>query len=247
MRRERKVTGENACWAVLERRPEDALRCFVLEERVADFRPLMKLLAERRLPYHVVEREQLDRVAGGTHHEGICLLALERPSRTREELCREAASRRGPLCTLYLDGVQNPHNLGAIVRSAAHFGALAVLVPARGVAELGPAGARVAEGGAEYVPLVALDDPPRDIAALAREGFALVGTDSEARDSLHDVVLPPRVILALGAEREGLSPALRDRCDLVVRIPGTGDVQSLNVSAAAAVLLSEHHRQHARR
>ncbi len=242
-KRERRVTGENACRAVIDHRPEDVLRVFLLESRVDAMRDELRVLAERRLPYRIVPREELDKIAGGMHHEGVCLFARELHPMGLAELERRVRATSGPLALLYLDAVRNPHNLGAIVRSAAHFGALAVIGPEHGSPELGPAAARVAEGGAEHVPLVRLRDPEHDLGRLATLGLSLVGTDSEARASIFDEALPARAVLLLGAEREGLGRSLLARCDRVVRIPGTGAVQSLNVSAAAAVLLAEHRRQ----
>ncbi len=245
-KRERRVTGENACRAVIARRPEDVLRVFLLESRVDALRAELRVLAERRLPYRIVPREELDRLAGGMHHEGVCVFARELHPMGVAELDRRVRATAGPLALLYLDAVRNPHNLGAIVRTAAHFGALAVLGPEEGSPELGPAAARVAEGGAEHVPLVRLRDPVHELERLAAAGLALVGTDASAKASIFEAALPPRAVLLLGAEREGLGRALVSRCDLVVRIPGTGAVQSLNVSAAAAVVLAEHTRQSGR-
>ncbi|MBC7172064.1 MAG: rRNA methyltransferase, partial [Polyangiaceae bacterium] len=232
---------------VIDRRPEDVLRFFLVEGRLDSMRSELRVLAERRVPYRVVSREELDRIAGGLHHEGVCVIARELLPMGIAELERRVQASSGPLCLLYLDAVRNPHNLGAILRSAAHFGARAVLGPAEETPELGPAAARIAEGGAEHVSIVRLRDPERELARLGSLGMALVGTDSEAKSSLFDVKLPPRSILLLGAEREGLGSALRNRCDLVVRIPGTGSVQSLNVAAASAVMLAEHLRQNPRR
>jgi RNA methyltransferase, TrmH family len=240
---ERRVTGENACRAVIDHRPADVLRLFLLESRLDAMRSELRVLAERRLPYRVVPREELDKIAGGMHHEGVCLFARELHPMGLPELERRVGAVAGPVQLVYLDAVRNPHNLGAILRSAAHFGALAVLGPEEGSPDVGPAAARVAEGGAEHVPLVRLRDPGRDLARLASLGLALVGTDAEAKASIFDEALPERAVLLLGAEREGLARSLLARCDRVVRIPGTGAVQSLNVSAAAAVLLAEHRRQ----
>lgn len=244
-KRERKVTGENACRAVIALRPEDVLRVFLLESRVDAMRGELRALADRRLPYRVVPREELDRIAGGVHHEGVCVFARDLYPMGLAELERRVRATEGPLSLLYLDSVRNPHNLGAILRSAAHFGALAVLGPEKGSPELGPAASRVAEGAAEHVPIVRLADPERDLRRLGSSGLSLVGTDSEASASIFDEALPARAVLLLGAEREGLSRRALARCDLVVRVPGTGAVQSLNVSAAAAVVLAEHRRQNA--
>jgi TrmH RNA methyltransferase len=243
-RDEQRVTGENACRAVFARRPDDVLRCFLLESRVGAFRSELRALAERRRPYRIVPREELDRLAGGVHHEGVCLFTRRRPDVDVRELERRARDAKGTARMLYLDGVENPHNLGAILRSAAHFGALALLGPSDATPELGAAAARVAEGGAEHVPVVRLDAPEATLGRLAALGFALVGADASAKRSLYEVDLPAKAVLLLGAERSGLSKGVRSLCTTLVRIPGTGAVESLNVSTAAAVLLAEHARRH---
>jgi TrmH RNA methyltransferase len=243
-REEQRVTGENACRAVLIRRPDDVLRCFLMEGRLDAFRIELRALAERRRPYRIVAREELDKIAGGVHHEGVCLFARPREEVDFRQLEARARKATGVARMLYLDGVENPHNLGAILRSAAHFGTLALLGPRASTPELGAAAARVAEGGAEHVPVVRLDAPEADLGRLASAGFALIGADAGAKRSLYDTDLPGRAVLLLGAERSGLSRGVRARCTSLVCIPGTGDVESLNVSIAAAVLLAEHARRH---
>lgn len=133
----------------------------------------------------------------------------------------------------------NPHNLGAILRSAAHFGVSALLLPRHSSLALSGAAARVAEGGAEAVPLVRLGQDDAAIAQLHAAGFRLAATLVRGGDDLFRAALPPRLVYVLGAEGEGMSPALAAACDLRLSIPGTGAVESLNVAAATAVLLAQ--------
>jgi TrmH RNA methyltransferase len=145
---------------------------------------------------------------------------------------------------LWLDGVGNPHNLGAMLRSAAHFGASAVLLPKQSTLALSGAAARVAEGGAEHVRLAAVADPARSFAALRAAGFAVVTTSSHRGEPLYAAALPRRCIFVLGAEVEGVSATVAAAADRRVAIPGTERVESLNVAVAAALLVGEHWRQH---
>jgi TrmH RNA methyltransferase len=140
---------------------------------------------------------------------------------------------------LWLDGVGNPHNLGAILRSAAHFGVAAILLPKASTLALSGAAARVAEGGAEAVPFVRMGRDDNAIAQLRGAGFALAATVVRGGTSLFAARLPKRVAYVLGAEGEGMDPALVAACDLRLSIPGSGTVESLNVAAATAVLLAE--------
>jgi len=120
----------------------------------------------------------------------------------------------------------------------------AILVPASDAAGLGPAGIRVAEGGAEAVDIIRLNRPADAIVALKERGLPLFVADAHEGESVFTVELPPRCVLALGAEREGISDTLRKLAKRAVFIPGTGSVESLNVGTAASVLLAEHVRRH---
>jgi TrmH RNA methyltransferase len=140
---------------------------------------------------------------------------------------------------LWLDGVGNPHNLGAILRSAAHFGVGAVLLPKHSTLALSGAAARVAEGGADAVPFVRLGREDNSIAQLHGAGFKLAATVVRGGSDLFKAAMPQRVVYVLGAEAEGMSPDLAKACDLRLSIPGSGAVESLNVASATAVLLSQ--------
>ena len=150
---------------------------------------------------------------------------------------------------LWLDGVGNPHNLGAVLRSAAHFGVHAVLLPPQSTLTLSAAAARVAEGGAEHVPLLRIEGQGgnAEIAALERlaeAGFVTMATLPSGAPDLYALPLPQRAVFVLGAEGEGMQKRLVDQCDRRVCIPGSGRVESLNIANAVAVLLAEHWRQH---
>jgi TrmH RNA methyltransferase len=145
----------------------------------------------------------------------------------------------GPQCALWLDGVGNPHNLGAILRSAAHFGAAAVLLPKHSTMTLSGAAARVAEGGAEQVPFVRLGREDNAIAQLHGAGFTLAATIVRGGSDAFATALPQRLVYVIGAEGEGMDPKLAALCDLRLSIPGSGTVESLNVAAATAVLLAQ--------
>jgi TrmH RNA methyltransferase len=148
----------------------------------------------------------------------------------------------GPQCALWLDGVGNPHNLGAILRSAAHFGAAAVLLPKHSTMTLSGAAARVAEGGAEHVPFVRLGREDNAIAQLHGAGFQVVATVVRGGSDVFATPLPQRVVYVVGAEGEGMDPKLVALCDQRIGIPGSGAVESLNVAAATTVLLAQWRR-----
>jgi len=168
---------------------------------------------------------------------------LRKPQPTLAQLLAALPATQ-PACLLLLDGVGNPHNFGAVLRSAAHFGVAGVLLPKDSTLTLSGAACRVAEGGAEAVPVVSLDDTPQATQALLGAGFALAATLPRAAQSLYATALPARTVFVLGAEREGMQHGLVERSTLRLNIPGTGKVESLNIANAVGVLLSEHWRQH---
>lgn len=244
--REMKLYGANACAAVWKLRREDIIRAYVLSSDKQNWGEMLRWCAQQRRAYHLVEAEELERVSGSLHHEGICMLVRERPPLTEAALLRQLEAERAPVLLVFLDDVGNPHNVGAILRSAAHFSVAAVLVHESAEVSLAGAASRVAEGGAEVVPLVRLKDASHFLTRLRKLDFALFATSSHAKRSLFDAPLPKRAVLLLGAEGEGLSPKLRKLADHDIVIPGSGAVESLNVACAVTVMLGEWWRANRR-
>jgi TrmH RNA methyltransferase len=236
------VCGLRAALAVGQHHPDDIVRAYVSEARLPQLGGLLHAMAARRRAYHVRPEAELDRVAESTHHEGVVLLRRALPRYTEADLPALLAPS-GPLLLVWADGIGNPHHLGGLLRTAAFLGATAVI----GLDLPRPSAAlcRVAEGAAETVPLVNIEDPLAAIRALQRGGVTLLGTDSEGAVDLYAQRLPARVVMALGSESEGLSASLRARCAGVLRVPGSGAVQSLNVGVAAALVMGEWRRQQA--
>jgi TrmH RNA methyltransferase len=238
-----KVYGVAACRALWRARPEDVIRAYVLEAQVPQFTDLLKAFAQRRRPYHVVADDDLRRLTDTVHHGGVCLLAKPKRPQTLDSLLHALQSQ--PTASLvYLDGVENPHNVGAILRTCAHFGARAVLVDARLMSSVPPSAARVAVGGAEAVSLVPVEDPVAALQRLSEVGFKVLTADMREGEDLFRAKLPKRALFLLGAETTGVSEALRAAAAGALSISGTGKVESLNVSCAASVLLAEFWRQH---
>jgi TrmH RNA methyltransferase len=236
---EEKYHGVRACEALFAHRPGDIIRVYVAEERRRQFAAILDHCAKARLGFQVVAQENLARISASTHHEGIVILARAYPRWGMPDLLRAIEERRlkGPL--LYLDGIQNPHNLGAILRTAAHFGTAAVLGAKSVLPPLSPAAVRVAEGAAEYVPVCDLADPRADLLQLKKRGFRVVATSSHRGSPLSPESLAGKVVLVLGSEGEGISKPIAALADTAIQIPGTGTVESLNVSVACGILLQE--------
>ena len=233
---ELRLYGLNAVRAMFARRPDALRKLYLAQERVPDLKPLLQWCVARRVGYRVVEDADLQKLAASSHHEGVVADVLREEPLPLSTWLRDLPA--GPQCALWLDGVGNPHNLGAILRAAAHFGVAAVLLPKHATLALSGAAARVAEGGAEAVPFVRLGREDNAFAQLRGAGFALAATVVNGGADLFDAPLPARTVFVLGAEGEGMDRTLAAGCDLRVSIPGTGAVESLNVASATAVLLA---------
>lgn len=241
---ELRLYGLNAIQAVFARRPAAIRKLYLAEHRIPQLQPLLKWCVANRVGYRVVEQDDLQKLAASAHHEGVVADVLREEPLSMASWLRELPF--GPCCALWLDGVGNPHNLGAILRSAAHFGAVAALLPKQSTLALSGAAARVAEGGAEMVPFVRLGREDNAIAQLRGAGFSIVATVVRGGGDLFATKLPERTIFVLGAEGEGMDTELAKACDLRLSIPGSGAVESLNVAAATSVLLAEWFRARAR-
>lgn len=234
---ELRLYGLNAVRAVFARRPEALRKLYLAEARIPQLQPLLKWCVSRRIGYRVVGEDELQKLAASAHHEGVVAEVLRETPPPLTSWLRELPA--GPCCALWLDGVGNPHNLGAILRSAAHFGVAAVLLPKHSDLAISGAAARVAEGGAEVVPFVRLGRDDNAIAQLHGAGFTLAATVVRGGSDVFAARLPERLVYVLGAEGEGMNTELARACDLRVSIPGSGAVDSLNVAAATAVLLAQ--------
>ena len=243
---EGKVHGVNACDAVWRIRPDDIIRVYLNRARMAQFSELLAWCAEKRIAYHIVRNDELAKISASQHHEGICMLVRRAAPLSFEALCSRVAARTGPVCLLLLDKVSNPHNLGAILRVAAHFGVAGILSshPEEKATLLSPAVQRTAEGAAEYVPLVPVRDPVTAVRRLRRCALDVVATSSHAATPIDTVKLPARCLFLLGSEAKGLRQELRQEALETVLLRGTGWVESLNVACATAALLTEYRGRH---
>jgi RNA methyltransferase, TrmH family len=240
--KEIKIHGLYACKGVVEHRQHDVIRLYLTESRATQFSGLMKWCAKEKKAYHIVTDQELEKVTDTVHHEGVCILAKARPP-LREELFLNKALEN-PACFLYLDGVGNPHNIGAIIRTCAHFGITAIIGEKGKLSPLTPAGYRIAEGGAEHVKMVIVDSGAAFFEKAKQKKFQLVGTSSYKGSPLYEAKLNPKTIFIMGAEVAGMTKGSFSASSQILKIPGSGKVESLNVSTATALLTGEYYRQH---
>ena len=232
-----RLYGRNACIAAFARRPQDLRKVYLIEARLQELKPVLAWCARNKLGYRMVENADLDKLTGSRHHEGVCFEMLRPQPHSLADLL--AAQPPVPQASLlvWLDGVGNPHNLGALLRSAAHFSVAGVIVPASSSLDLSGAAVRVAEGGAEAVTLVRVDDDIDALAQLRAAGYAIAATVPRDGNSLYSTRLAARSVLVFGAEGEGMSKTLIDAADVRLTIPGSGVIESLNIAASAAIVL----------
>jgi 23S rRNA (guanosine2251-2'-O)-methyltransferase len=190
-----------------------------------------------------VERAQLDRLLPDTNHQGVVAECRASAVSTPRELPELLAAIKGQPLILVLDGVQDPHNLGACLRTADAAGVHAVIVPKDNSAPLTPVARKVASGAAEVVPLLRVTNLARALDELRAHDIRIVGADADGDTVVHEASLAGPLAIVLGAEGSGLRRLTKDRCDELVRIPLAGTVSSLNVSVATGICLFEAVRQ----
>ena len=240
---EMRLYGLNACLALFAKRPHDLRKVYLLESRLGDLKAVLAWCVQKKLGYRVVQTSDLDKLTGTPHHEGVCFDVRRLAPVSLSTLLQMVPRPPQPCLLLWLDGVGNPHNVGAVLRSAANFGVHGVLMPTESIVGLSGSAYRVAEGGAESVALAQFSPGEDVLGALRNFEFQVAATVVREGDSLYAARLPKRIVFVLGTESVGLRSNLIARADLHITIPGTGAVESLNVAASAAVLLGEYYRQ----
>lgn len=191
---------------------------------------------------HRCDRKELDNGCGNTHHQGVMLKRSGEESKPVADLHDLVEKAANPLI-LVLDSVQDPHNLGACLRSADAAGVTAVVVPADRAVGLTASARKVACGAADTVPLVTVTNLARSLEELKRQGVWLVGATGDTDSAIYDIDLKGPIAIVMGAEGKGLRRLTKEACDMLASIPMVGTVESLNVSVAAGVLMFEAVRQ----
>jgi 23S rRNA (guanosine2251-2'-O)-methyltransferase len=249
MSKARYVVGLRAVEQLLQANASEVRKIYA-EYRSAN--PRVKAVLDRArdagLEVQSANRARLKQISGEDRHQGVIAEIIrssvldEAALRTRVEDRLGDASGR-PLLLLVLDGIQDPHNLGACLRTADAAGVDAVVVPRHGAASLGPTVSKVAAGAAETLPFAQVMNIGKTLAWLGEYGVMRIGTSDRGSESLYDTDATGPVALVMGREEKGLSRAVLERCDHVASLPMSGQVSSLNVSVAAGVCLYEIVRQ----
>ena len=249
MSKSRFVTGLRAVEQVLAS-PKAEIKKLFTEYQTANSRVEMLIAKAKQLGIEIqtVNRARLQQISGESRHQGI-IAEIKRNSVLDEAGLRTLVEQRltespqMPLLLLFLDGVQDPHNLGACLRTAQAAGVDAVVVPRHGAAGLGPTVSKVAAGAAETLPFVPVANLSRVLTWLSDYSVLAIGTSNAVEQSLFDCDLSGPVSIVMGGEHSGLRKGVASRCDKLVSLPMCGEVASLNISVAAGICLYEVGRQ----
>jgi 23S rRNA (guanosine2251-2'-O)-methyltransferase len=205
---------------------------------------ILQLARERGVSVRFEDRGQLDRVANTRDHQGVVAIAAARVATTLEDILERANQSKGQVgLIVLLDGVEDPHNLGAVIRTALAVGAHGVIIPERRAAGLTDTVARASAGALAHLPVAKVTNLARSMEELKEAGYWLVGLDEAGQKSYTEVDYTSPTGIVMGSEGKGLHELTRKRCDFVVSLPTTGPVKSLNVSVATGVVLFEAIRQ----
>ncbi len=244
MKPTRAVFGFHAVLARLRAEPASVTEIYLDEDRKDARAKDLAIVAQKAgVPLMRVPTKRLDGFYGGGRHQGVVAMAFEKPAREGLEDLLDSV-KEAPLL-LVLDGVTDPHNLGACLRVADAAGAHAVIAPKDRAAGISAAVSKVASGAAESVPYYMVTNLARTLDELKERDIWIVGADERAEKTIYESELPAAIAWVLGAEGEGMRRLTRERCDLLVRIPMRGSVESLNVSVASGVCLFESRRRRA--
>jgi 23S rRNA (guanosine2251-2'-O)-methyltransferase len=237
------IFGLNSLSALLSANPGCIQQLFIDKKR-SDKRVqgIIDLARAANTTISFEERARLDELSQGGNHQGA-VARCQLPATQDEALIDSIVSRNDQPLFLLLDGVQDPHNLGACLRTADAVGVNAVIIPKDRAASINSTVVKVASGAAYTVPVVSVTNLSRTIRHMQELGVWFVGTDGDATESLYDVKLTGSIALVMGAEGSGLRRLTKELCDFLVKLPMEGTVESLNVSVATGVCLYEALRQ----
>ena len=236
------IAGRNAVSEAL--RSQRSINKILLQEGAhgGSLGEIIALAKQKGVPVETVKAEKLDKLAKGLRHQGVAALAAPIAFRTLDDVFARAAEKKEEPFILLLDELQDPQNVGALIRSADAAGVHGVLMPRRRSCPLNAVVAKISAGAVEYVPVVQIGNIAQTIEERKQRGCWVVGADMDGVDFYAANMSGP-IVLVIGAEGRGLGRLVKQKCDDVVSIPMNGGVNSLNASAAGAVLMYEVVRQ----
>ncbi len=237
-----KFFGVQECLSLFDVRKQDMRRILVLEEQVERFKSVLRWCGKRGLTAKTVSFDELSRFAGSEHHEGVCIEACPLPLTPMGEMLRKLADPHRAV-VLLLEGVENPHNVGAILRTACFFGVVGVVIQSQFMNSLSGSACRIAEGAAERMMISITKDYAKAFGSLKASGFSFFATTPHQARSIYSVKWPDKAVVMFGAEGSGLSREALAAADTNISIPRLGQMESLNVGASVSAVLAEARRE----
>lgn len=236
------IVGLHACQAALSH--QQVIRAYCLIGRNDQkLQEIQQKLKKQDIPCEFVDRNRLDQLASNNNHQGVVLEVEDSVAHSEEDLFTFISLNDLPKIILMLDGVQDPHNLGACLRSADAFGVTAIVAPKDNAVGLTSVVMKVACGAAETVPFIPITNFSRTIKKLQEIGFWVYGLSGAAEKSIYAADLTGNIVIIMGSEGRGMRHLTEQSCDMIYKIPMQGTVESLNVSVATGVVLAEAARQ----
>ena len=236
------VFGRNAVRELLASGRDIEKLYIQIGDREGSINLLLGIASERKIPIVEAERAKLDSLSMGAHHQGVVAIAAERNYASIDDIFAYAEEKGEKPFIIILDGIEDPHNLGAIIRSAECCGAHGVIIPKRRAVGLTSTATKASAGAIEHMRVAKVTNLATTIDELKERGLWIYGADMDGQ-TYYDTDLSGAVGLVMGSEGFGISRLVKEKCDFVVSIPLYGNVNSMNVSCAAAVLMTEVARQ----
>ena len=237
------IYGINTLQAALQEEPERIHKLYVIKgKRNRRIEDLVELARSAGVPLLFQPREALDRLAGSDSHQGVVAAVAAAHFTDFDELIKKSLNLKESMLVA-LDHVQDPHNLGAVIRSAEAAGASGVIVPRHRSALPGSAAEKAAAGALWRIPLARVPNLPRALETLKKSGFWVIGTTADEGETPWNIDMSGNLVLVIGGEEKGVRPAVRSKCDFMASIPLKGSTSSLNASVAAGIMLYEYIRQ----
>jgi len=239
------VSGIHAVASVLDKRPYDIVEILFQDNYQKNQRltAIYQQANKAGLRVQILARKEMDKRSQNARHQGVIALCKSREKRGQSELEALLANLKEPALILVLDAIQDPHNLGACLRTADAAGVHAVVVPTDKAASITPTVEKVACGATETVPFFEVTNLSRALEAIKQLGVWIVGTDVDTSQTIYDMDYKGPTAIVIGAEGKGMRQLVKSHCDFLASIPMYGQVQSLNASVAAGICLYEAMRQ----
>lgn len=212
-------------------------------EQARAVQPIVDLARDSGIPVDFVERGKIESIASGYRHQGVLAYAAPVAYATVDEILKRAEERGEPPFLILLDELEDPHNLGALLRTAEAAGVHGVLIPKRRSVSLSATVAKTSAGAIEYVPVAKIGNVSQEIRELKERGMWIAGADMTGEQPYDEADLTGPLVLVIGGEGQGISRLAREACDFLVRLPMVGKLNSLNASVAGSILMYESMRQ----